>query len=110
MIVPGIRNTAGGLDITVGAGIVPDFINQGFGFMNSGALAVDSNPPVGNVYVKGFRMSPAGAVYGLTVPDFGAYLEGIFRNNDGRLVYDPVSPIFYTSGNPITVNDLLAVI
>lgn len=113
MLVPGATfGPDGRLDVTVGAGIAPDFINQGFGFMNSGALAIDTGAPVGDFYVKGFRVSQLGAIYGETVPVDGGFAEGIYRNASGVLVFDPdpVPPVSFSSRNPISANDLLAVV
>lgn len=110
MLVPGVTFTATGrIACGISAGNVPDYINGGFGFRNNGELCIDIDAPVGNFYVKGFRMSAAGAVYGVSVPDSGGFAEGIYRNADGRIVYDPADPVVFASGNPITVNDLIAV-
>lgn len=110
MLVPGmVYNVAGSVTVTTGAAITPDFINQGFGFMNNGSLALDLDPPVGDFYVKGFRVSAAGAIYALQIPSTGGFHEGIYRNEDGRLVYDVANPVTFTSRNPISVNDLFAV-
>lgn len=109
MLVPGVTFTATGrVNVGISADNIPDFISGGFGFRNNGELCIDIAAPVGDFYVKGFRVSAAGAIYGVSVPDSGAFAEGIYRNNDGRIVYDPADPVVFASGNPITVNDLIA--
>lgn len=65
MIAPGMMFTPLRVLVTLGDGIVPDRINNGFGFMNDGSLAIDTGTPTGNLYNNGFRMSPNGAVYGV---------------------------------------------
>lgn len=65
MLAPGSKIASNGrVYVAVGSGIVPNFINQGFGFMSDGRLAIDTAAPSGNNYNQGFRISPAGAVYG----------------------------------------------
>ena len=109
MIVPGLVFTGGRVLVQRGFGIVPDFINQGFGFMNSGALALDLDAPSGNFYTKGWRMSAAGAMYAADTPDNSNYTEGVFQNSDGRILYELADTSVYVNRNPVTVNDRLAV-
>ena len=106
MLVSGLVFTGGRVFIEAGAGQVPDFISGGFGFMDSAnALAVDTDAPAGSVYVKGFRMSPNGAVYGTTTPDDAdVYHEGIRRSTAGQIVYEAAAASTYSSRNPVTSN------
>lgn len=106
MLVPGVTFVSGRVDITAGAGQTPDYINQGFGFMNDGSLAVDTNAPAGTSYVKGFRMNASGAVYGTTSRNSDdVYHEGIRRATSGALVYELAAATNYSSRNPVTSNN-----
>lgn len=106
MLVPGMTYVSGRVDITAGAGQTPDFINQGFGFMNDGSLAVDTNAAAGTNYVKGFRVASNGAVYGTTSRNASdVYEEGIRRATSGALVYELAAATGYSSGNPVTSNN-----
>jgi hypothetical protein len=110
MLVPGVIFSSGRVDITAGAGQTPDFINQGFGFMSDGSLAVDISAPSGDFYYKGFRMSSVGAVYGTVSTDpSDVYHEGIRRTTEGLLVMEVADPIAFSSGNPVTANFAFAV-
>ncbi len=111
MLVPGLVFTSGRVDITAGAAQTPDFINQGFGFMDDGSLAVDTDAVDGNDYYKGFRMSAAGAVYGTTSRNASdVYHEGIRRSTSGQLVYESAAATAYSSRNPVTSNNAFGVI
>lgn len=106
MLVPGMTYVSGRVDITAGAGQTPDFINQGFGFMNDGSLAVDTNAPSGTNYVKGFRTNANGAVYGTTSRNAtDVYEEGVRRATTGALVYELAAATGYSSRNPVTSNN-----
>jgi hypothetical protein len=106
MLVPGVTFVSGRVDITAGAAQTPDFINQGFGFMNDGSLAVDTNAPSSGIYYKGFQMNSSGAVHGTTVRSAGdVYHEGIRRTTIGQLVYELAAATGYSSRNPVTSND-----
>lgn len=112
MLVPGLTFTSGRVEITAGAGIVPNFFNQGLGFMNDGSLAVDTDVPTGSVYRAGFRISPNGAIYGVdeaaSTPSHS--IQGLLVEASGRLIYDSVMAIdVYTSGNPVDTDGVLAV-
>lgn len=111
MLVPGVTFSSGRVDITAGAAQAPDHINQGFGFMVDGSLAVDTDAPTGDFYYKGFRMSAAGAVYGTTTRAAeDVYHEGIRRSTVGLLVYESAAAVAYSSRNPVTSNNAFAVI
>lgn len=111
MLVPGLVYSSGRVDITAGAGQAPNFFNQGFGFMNDGSLAVDTNAPAGSVYVKGFRISASGAVYGTTSRNASdVYEEGIRRATSGAIVYEVAAATGYSSRNPVTSNNAFGAI
>lgn len=110
MLVPGVTFTSGRVDITTGAGQTPDYFNQGFGFMNDGSLAVDTDAPTGDNYTKGIRQSAAGAIYGTTTTDpSDVHLEGIRLTTGGQLVYESAAATSYSSRNPITAAGNFAV-
>jgi len=110
MLVPGVVFTSGRVDITTGAGQTPDFFNQGFGFMNDGSLAVDTDAAAGSNYTKGIRQSAAGAIYGTTSTNAtDVWLEGIRISSTGVLVYESAAATSYSSRNPITAAGNFAV-
>jgi hypothetical protein len=110
MLVPGVVFTSGRVDITAGAGQTPDFINQGFGFMNDGSLAVDTNAPADGAFYKGFHMSDSGAVFGTTTRGVtDVYHEGIRRSTGGQIVYESAAASAYSSRNPVTSNNAFGV-
>lgn len=111
MLVPGVIFSSGRVDITSGAAQTPDFINQGFGFMNDGTLAVDTNAPSGGAFYKGFAMSSSGAVFGTTARSgTDVFHEGIRRTTTGQLVFESAAATNYSSRNPTTSNDAFGVI
>jgi leucyl aminopeptidase (aminopeptidase T) len=111
MLVPGMPFSSSRVDITAGAAQAPDFFNQGFGFMNDGTLAVDTNVPAGSNFTKGIRQSAAGAVYGTTTAaGTDLWLEGIRITTLGQIVYESAAATGFASGNPITSNGRFAVI
>lgn len=109
MLVPGVIFSAvRRVDITAGAGQTPDFINQGFGFMNDGTLAVDTNAPSSGIYYKGYQMNASGAVHGTTTQSAtDVYHEGVRRTTIGQLVYEfaAVGLNSFSSRNPVTANN-----
>jgi hypothetical protein len=106
MLVPGMVYSSGRVDITAGAGQTPDYISQGFGFMNDGSLAVDTDAPTGSNYTKGFRQSAVGALYGTTSRNAtDVYDEGIRRSTSGQIVYELAAATAYSSRNPVTSNN-----
>jgi hypothetical protein len=111
MLVPGVLFTAAGrVRITSSIGQVADFINQGFGFMNDGTLAVDAGPPAGTIYCKGFRLNASGAVYGTGAAlTTDVYHEGLRRGIGGDLGVESSDPVVFTSGNPMTATPQLSV-
>lgn len=107
MLVPGLTFLPDGrMDVAAGLGQAPDFINQGFGFMNNGALALDTGPMSGNFYVRGFRISPLGALYAIdeaiSVPSH--FIDGLLVEASGRLIFDLLLGVdHFVNGNPVSV-------
>jgi len=114
MLVPGLVFSAGRVLVTKGAGTVPDFFNQGFGFMNDGSLAIDTDTAAGSFYTSGFRQSAAGALYGTqTEPGASTFNCGLaLRNASGRaLKFSLASSIVgYANGNPVTAAGALCAV
>lgn len=89
MIVPGTSLTNGRVDITASGGQVPDYISQGFGFMDDGSLAIDTDAPAGAIFVKGFRISANGALYGTTsTAGTDVWIGGLRCTATGAVVYE----------------------
>lgn len=112
MLAPGCTFSSGRVTVTAGAGTVPDFRGPGgIGFMNNGSLAIDTNAPAGTSFIKGFRISAAGALYGTTTPSgTDVWIEGIRVSSLGQIVYESAAAAGYASGNPVTSNGRFAVI
>lgn len=111
MLTPGLLFSSGRVDVTAGAAQTPDFISGGFGFMNDGSLAVDTDAAAGSSYVKGLRMNASGAVYGTTSANSDdLHLEGVRISTAGAIVYESAAADHYASGNPVTANGRFAVI
>src|SRR5690606_41788128 len=95
MLVPGLTFVDGRVSVTLDDDIVPDYINQGFGFMDDGSLAVDTAAPTGNFYTAGFRQSESGALCGVdeqaSTPSHS--IQGLNVEGDGSLIYDGLSQI-----------------
>lgn len=111
MLTPGLLFSSGRVDITAGAGQTPDFISGGFGFMNDGSLAIDTDAAAGTLYVKGIRVNAAtGAAYGTTSSNASdLHIEGIRISADGAIVYESAAVDHFASGNPVTANGRFAV-
>lgn len=111
MLAPGAVFTSGRLDITAGAGQVPDRIVQGIGRMNDGSIAVDTDAPTGSYYCGGFRVSAAGALYGTTSTNAAdVWNQGVRVSSAGQVVYEAAAATAYQNGNPQTSNGRLATI
>lgn len=102
----------GSVNATIGAATAADRRGQGgFGFMNNGDLAIDTDAPAGSIYVKGIRLNASGAIYGTTSTNASdVWLEGIRISASGQLVYEAAAATSYTSGNPMTANGLFSVV
>lgn len=111
MLAPGATFSSGRVDITADAEQTPDYINQGFGFMDDGSLAVDTDTPDGSHWCGGFRMSAAGAVYGTTsATGSDVWVSGVRVSALGQLVYEAAAATAYQNGNPQTANGRFATI
>ena len=79
-----------------------DIIMDGIGLMDDGSLAIDTATPAGAIYVKGFRMSPLGAVYGEDGGTPVNYLQGVAVTAAGAIAYVlDDSPDVFVNGNPV---------
>lgn len=111
MLTPGLLFSSGRVAITAGAAQVPDYLNQGVGFMNNGTLAIDTDAPTGSAYVCGVRLSAAGAVYGTTTAGGSdVWVGGLRVSPTGQLVYESAAATGYNNGNPLTSNGRFATI
>lgn len=90
MLVPGMTFTAAGrTNATIGAATAATSQNQGgFGFIDAN-LAIDTDAPAGDTFVKGFRLNATGAIYGTTVQAADdQWVEGIRVSALGQIVYE----------------------
>lgn len=104
MLAPGATFTgAGRVLCTIGAGVVPDFINEGIGFKNDGSVCIDTNAPGVIAADGGIALSPVGAIYGKTVQDpSDVWVSGIRLSTLGQLLYEQADPVSFNNGNPVT--------
>lgn len=104
MIAPGMTFSSGRVTVTAGAGQVPDYINEGIGFMNNGSLAVDTNAPGATVQSDaGLAISPTGAIFGTTSQaGTDVWISGFRVSAAGQLVYEAAAAVNYNNGNPLT--------
>lgn len=111
MLAPGMTvNASGRISVTMGAGTVPAFFNEGWGFMANGSLALDTDAPTGDVWQRGFRKSPAGALYANTVTaGSDVYIDGLRVSTGGRLRVEAANGASYVNGTPLTAAGLVAV-
>ena len=112
MLTPDMKFTvAGRVDALVAAAPAVAFQGQGgFGFSIDERLAIDTDPPAGSTYVKGFRLNASGAVYGtLTTDPTDVWEEGIRRTTIGQIVFEIADPVTFSSRNPITAAGNFAV-
>lgn len=111
MLAPGMAfDGAGSVDITAGAAQVPNFFNEGVGFMNDRSLAVDTDAPAGSLFDGGIRLNAAGAMYGTTVvAATDVFNRSVRISALGQLVYEVAAPAGFNNGNPITATGALAV-
>lgn len=90
-----------------------DVIHGGFGFKNilgDWALCMDSDPPVGQFFNNGFRVSRTGAVYATTsVAGSDVWHSGLRRTTQGVLVIEDAVGVSFVNGNPLTANGRFAV-
>jgi hypothetical protein len=113
MLAPGaILSATGNLPITAGAGQVPNYINQGVGFMNNGSVAIDTNvPAAAATFNGGIAQSAAGALHGTVAPaGTDGTIAGIRVSALGQVVYEAAAAVLFSSGNGITSNGRLATV
>lgn len=108
MLAPGATFTNGKLKVSGGSAKVPDFINQGVGFMNDGSVAIDTDSPTGSRYRAGIRQNASGAFFATaTTSGTDIYIGGIRVSTAGALVYENDGTVLgYSNGNPYTATAL----
>jgi hypothetical protein len=101
---------AGRVNATIGSATAATSQGQGgFGFIGAN-LAIDTDAPAGNTFVKEIRLNASGAVYGTATPAVtDSWNEGIRISNLGQIVYESADPVSFTSGNPVTAAGNFAV-
>lgn len=108
MIAPGMTIVNNRVLATIATGIVPDFFNNGVGFMNNGSVAIDDAVPAGDFYFAGYRRNASGAFYGVDflIDNFvGTYQQGIPLSATGQIIYNLlVDADVYVNGNPVRDN------
>ena len=102
MIVAGVTFSGTNVLVTMGEDTEPDIIKDGIGLMDDGSLAIDTATPAGAIYVKGFRMSPLGAVYGEQDGAVVNFLQGVGVTAAGAIacVFGN-DPDVVVNGNPV---------
>lgn len=81
--------------------------------MNSGALAVDTGPISGDIYYRGFRVSPDGAIYGIdeAIATPSHSIDGLLVEESGRLIFDILLPVNnFVNGNPVSVDGVICIL
>lgn len=102
MIVAGVTFSGQEVLATIANDVEPDIIKDGIGLMDDGSLAIDTATPAGSIYVKGFRMSPLGAVYGEEGGTVASFLQGVGVTAAGAIAYVlDDSPDVFVNGNPV---------
>lgn len=102
MIVAGVTFSGQEVLATIANDVEPDIIKDGIGLMDDGSLAIDTATPAGAIYVKGFRMSPLGAVYGEEGGTVVNFLQGVGVTAAGAIAYVlDDSPDVFVNGNPV---------
>ncbi len=90
-----------------------DVIHGGYGFKNvlgEYVLCMDSDPPVGEFFNNGFRVSNTGSIYitfGTDPSD--VWHSGLRRTTQGILVIEDAVGTSFVNGNPLTANGVFAV-
>ena len=108
-VAPGMTfNGSGQVNATTGAGTVPNFINQGVGFMANGNLALDTAAPAGTLFDNGIAQSAAGAFYATVTPaGTDVFAAGVRVSTLGQIVVEVAVPTSFSNGNPVTANGRL---
>jgi hypothetical protein len=112
MLAPGVTISSGRVLVTAAPGQASNFFNQGYGFLSTGRLAIDTTAPTGSNYVAGVRRNAAGSIYGTTALDSAGpdiYLGGVRVSTLGQLVYADAASTQFSNGNPITATGAFAV-
>ena len=110
MLAPGTTFSASRAFVTAGAALQANFINEGVGFMNDGSLAIDTDPPAGNVWDGGVRQNASGSIYGTTATaGSDVYIRGLRHSAIGQLIYESAAAVAFNNGDPLTSNGLFAV-
>jgi hypothetical protein len=108
MLAPGMTISGDKVLATIAPDIVPDFFNNGVGFMNNGSVAIDDAVPAGDFYFAGYRRNGSGAFYGVDflIDNFvGNYNQGIPLSVSGQIIYNLLSTHdVYVNGNPVRNN------
>jgi hypothetical protein len=114
MIAPGMRiNATNQTRVNVLALNTSNVIHCGYGFKNvlgEYILCMDSDPPVGQFFNNGFRVSKTGAIYikfGTDPTD--VWHSGLRRTPEGILVIEDAVGTSFVNGNPLTANGVFAV-
>lgn len=111
-LAPGQKFDGSGRIVTTsGAGQVANFINQGYGFLNDGSLAIDTNAPAANpTFVNGIAVNASGAIHGKTATlGTDVFLEGVRVSILGQVCYGTTVAIGFQNGNGIVAsNDKIA--
>jgi hypothetical protein len=111
MLAPGITLVGDRVPVTAGPGTIPDFYSSGVGFMNNGSLAIDTNAASGNAADQGYAQSPAGALYGTTSLNASdVYVRGLRVSAAGAIVYESAAAASFVNGDPLTAAGVLAVV
>lgn len=111
MLAPGaVISPAGRLFATIGAATLPDFFNEGIGYMNNGSVAMDSNVPVSTRFAGGFGYNLAGALFVTTVPSgTDVWVSGLRVSTLGQIIVESADAVSFSNGNGITAAGNLSV-
>lgn len=100
----------GRLDVTLAPDHVADHhTSGGFGLAADGTVATDSNAPVGEFRIKGFRVNETGCLYqSTTTSATDVWVAGIRCTVDGVIVTEAAAAVGAVNGDPFTANGRLA--
>lgn len=113
MLAPGaVLSATGRLFATIGANTLPDFFNEGVGFMNNGSVAMDSNVANSPSYAGGVSRNLAGALFVTTTTDpTDVYVNGLRVSviDNGAIIIESADATSFSNGNGITAAGSLSV-
>lgn len=113
MLAPGsVLSAAGRLFATIGANTLPDFFNEGIGYMNNGSVAMDTNVNNSFIYSGGLAQNLAGALFvTLTQDASDIFVNGLRVSiiDNGALVIEGADAVNFSNGNGITAAGNLSV-